>query len=88
MVAYPEQHLRGRYLSLWCVTWSPRLCDTLTTSFLACLVAVSLTRLLALCRLAYRNSGSILGGCINLAFSRSLFAVPYAGTALGTTCGG
>ncbi|BGP45069.1 hypothetical protein JCM10450v2_000886 [Rhodotorula kratochvilovae] len=36
MVAYPEAHLRGRYLSLW---------------------------------LAYRNSGSILGGCINLAFN-------------------
>ncbi|GAA5834699.1 hypothetical protein JCM11251_003636 [Rhodosporidiobolus azoricus] len=36
MVAYPEQHLRGRYLSLW---------------------------------LAYRNSGSILGGAINLAFN-------------------
>ncbi|GAA6039924.1 hypothetical protein JCM8097_006802 [Rhodosporidiobolus ruineniae] len=38
MVAYPEQHLRGRYLSLW---------------------------------LAYRNSGSILGGAINLAFNAS-----------------
>ncbi|GAA5872286.1 hypothetical protein JCM8547_004801 [Rhodosporidiobolus lusitaniae] len=36
MVAYPEQHLRGRYLSLW---------------------------------LAYRNSGSILGGAINLGFN-------------------